>query len=212
MAGTEYKKQHKKISKKKAKRKLALAKKELIRNKAKALKWETLSDLSRDAIGLINNYVNYGKSLGEKYPEKLKDPVCKEIYGGYFKLLEEHLVQINRLIRLHAVEDKDGNPKVREDGSYIMRTGYCKDSDDDMTKILTLIDQYMGEIELLETMPAKIMLELAAQFESDNKIKEEIEDIKSKFNLDDKYLKNLKEETDQYRIKEDDNGGNKEDN
>lgn len=210
MAGNEYKKQHKKISKKKAKRKLEQVKKELIRNKAKALRWETLSDLSRDAIELIQKYTQYGQKLKDEHPEKLKDPVCKEIFGGYFKVLQEHLTQINKLIKLHAVVDENGNPKVREDGSYIMRTGYCRDNDDDMTKILTLIDQYMGEIELLETIPAKIMLELAAQFESDIKVKEDIEKIKSRFNLDEEYLKNIKEENEKYRLKEEDNGGSKE--
>ena len=191
MAKNTYKEQHKKISKKNSKNKVRLARKMVDKKKSSKLKWEELITLSRCAIEMIAKYTAYGKSLKDKHPERLEDPVTKEVYGGYFKLLNEHLTQINKIILLHSVLDKDGNPKVREDGSYIMRTGYCKD--EDLTTVVTLMDQYVSEIELLEAIPYKIMLELASQFDAEGLLKKDIEEMKKEYQEEQEIEQKLKE-------------------
>ena len=151
---------HNKVSSKRAKHK---TKKTYDANK-NVITWNVLKELSQSLVISLSNYEHLVATMAATYPERLEDLRTKESYIGFYKLVKEHLEQINKLAALHTLLDNDGNPRKDDKGQYIYIKGICR-SPDEMTKVSTLAMEYMSEFTQVSQLGSKVIPELAVQFQ-----------------------------------------------
>lgn len=132
--------------------------------------WNMLKKMNTTMVEMLASYVEVVNSLSLKYKDKVKtDLVLKESVNGFFKLVKEHIDQIEKLADMHSVTKDD----TRE-----FKAGICK-SVEEMQEVATIAMEYMTEQNLLTELGSKVVPELAVQFKADEEIKEAILDMGS---------------------------------
>lgn len=151
---------HNKVSSKRAKHK---TKKTYDANK-NVITWNVLKELSQSLVTTLSQYEQLVATMAATYPDRLNDLRTKESYIGFYKLVKEHLEQINKLAALHTLLDNEGNPRKDDKGVYLYIKGICR-SPDEMTKVSTLAMEYMSEFTQVSQLGSKVIPELAVQFQ-----------------------------------------------
>ena len=153
------------------------AKKNYDQNK-EVITWDVLISLAQGIMGTLGNYEKLVSEMAKTYPERLEDFKCKETYTGFYKLLEEHLTQLLNLIKLHSKVDENNEIKKDADGVFLYKKGICK-SEAEMSKVSTLVMEYMNEQTLVSEIGSKVLPELAVQFQVSKEIMNVIQDLAS---------------------------------
>lgn len=151
------------------------AKKSYDQNK-EVITWDVLTSLAQDIMSTIGNYERLVSEMAKTYPDRLNDFKCKETYAGFYKLLEEHLNQLVNLIKLHSEVDANGEIKKDSNGVFLYKKGICK-TQEEMSKVTTLIMEYMNEQTLVTELGSKVLPELAVQFQVSKEIMNVITDL-----------------------------------
>ena len=151
------------------------AKKSYDQNK-EVITWDVLTSLAQDIMSTLGNYERLVSEMAKTYPDRLNDFKCKETYAGFYKLLEEHLNQLVNLIKLHSEVDANGEIKKDSNGVFLYKKGICK-TQEEMTKVTTLIMEYMNEQTLVTELGSKVLPELAVQFQVSKEIMNVITDL-----------------------------------
>ena len=127
-------------------------------------------------MSTLGNYERLVSEMAKTYPDRLNDFKCKETYTGFYKLLEEHLNQLVNLIKLHSEVDANGEIKKDSNGVFLYKKGICK-TQEEMSKVTTLIMEYMNEQTLVTELGSKVLPELAVQFQVSKEIMNVITDL-----------------------------------
>lgn len=151
------------------------AKKSYDQNK-EVITWDVLTSLAQDIMSTLGNYERLVSEMAKTYPDRLNDFKCKETYAGFYKLLEEHLNQLVNLIKLHSEVDANGEIKKDSNGVFLYKKGICK-TQEEMSKVTTLIMEYMNEQTLVTELGSKVLPELAVQFQVSKEIMNVITDL-----------------------------------
>jgi hypothetical protein len=151
------------------------AKKSYDQNK-EVITWDILTSLAQDIMSTLGNYERLVSEMAKTYPDRLNDFKCKETYAGFYKLLEEHLNQLVNLIKLHSEVDANGEIKKDSNGVFLYKKGICK-TQEEMSKVTTLIMEYMNEQTLVTELGSKVLPELAVQFQVSKEIMNVITDL-----------------------------------
>lgn len=151
------------------------AKKSYDQNK-EVITWGVLTSLAQDIMSTLGNYERLVSEMAKTYPDRLNDFKCKETYAGFYKLLEEHLNQLVNLIKLHSEVDANGEIKKDSKGVFLYKKGICK-TQEEMSKVTTLIMEYMNEQTLVTELGSKVLPELAVQFQVSKEIMNVITDL-----------------------------------
>jgi len=151
------------------------AKKSYDQNK-EVITWDVLTSLAQDIMSTLGNYERLVSEMAKTYPDRLNDFKCKETYAGFYKLLEEHLNQLVNLIKLHSEVDANGEIKKDSKGVFLYKKGICK-TQEEMSKVTTLIMEYMNEQTLVTELGSKVLPELAVQFQVSKEIMNVITDL-----------------------------------
>lgn len=151
------------------------AKKSYDQNK-EVITWDVLTSLAQGIMGTLGNYERLVSEMAKTYPDRLNDFKCKETYAGFYKLLEEHLNQLVNLIKLHSEVDANGEIKKDSNGVFLYKKGICK-TQEEMSKVTTLIMEYMNEQTLVTELGSKVLPELAVQFQVSKEIMNVITDL-----------------------------------
>ena len=151
------------------------AKKSYDQNK-EVITWDVLTSLAQDIMSTLGNYERLVSEMAKTYPDRLNDFKCKETYAGFYKLLEEHLNQLVNLIKLHSEVDANGEIKKDSNGVFLYKKGICK-TQEEMSKVTTLIMEYMSEQTLVTELGSKVLPELAVQFQVSKEIMNVITDL-----------------------------------
>lgn len=151
------------------------AKKSYDQNK-EVITWDVLTSLAQDIMSTLGNYERLVSEMAKTYPDRLNDFKCKETYAGFYKLLEEHLNQLVNLIKLHSKVDANGEIKKDSKGVFLYKKGICK-TQEEMSKVTTLIMEYMNEQTLVTELGSKVLPELAVQFQVSKEIMNVITDL-----------------------------------
>lgn len=151
------------------------AKKSYDQNK-EVITWDALTSLAQDIMSTLGNYERLVSEMAKTYPDRLNDFKCKETYAGFYKLLEEHLNQLVNLIKLHSEVDANGEIKKDSNGVFLYKKGICK-TQEEMSKVTTLIMEYMNEQTLVTELGSKVLPELAVQFQVSKEIMNVITDL-----------------------------------
>lgn len=151
------------------------AKKSYDQNK-EVITWDVLTSLAQDIMSTLGNYERLVSEMAKTYPDRLNDFKCKETYAGFYKLLEEHLNQLVNLIKLHSEVDANGEIKKDSKGVFLYKKGICK-TQEEMSKVTTLIMEYMSEQTLVTELGSKVLPELAVQFQVSKEIMNVITDL-----------------------------------
>lgn len=151
------------------------AKKSYDQNK-EVITWDVLTTLAQDIMSTLGNYERLVSEMAKTYPDRLNDFKCKETYAGFYKLLEEHLNQLVNLIKLHSEVDANGEIKKDSNGVFLYKKGICK-TQEEMSKVTTLIMEYMNEQTLVTELGSKVLPELAVQFQVSKEIMNVITDL-----------------------------------
>lgn len=151
------------------------AKKSYDQNK-EVITWDVLTSLAQDIMSTLGNYERLVSEMAKTYPDRLNDFKCKETYAGFYKLLEEHLNQLVNLIKLHSEVDANGEIKKDSNGIFLYKKGICK-TQEEMSKVTTLIMEYMNEQTLVTELGSKVLPELAVQFQVSKEIMNVITDL-----------------------------------
>lgn len=151
------------------------AKKSYDQNK-EVITWDVLTSLAQDIMSTLGNYERLVSEMAKTYPDRLNDFKCKETYAGFYKLLEEHLNQLVNLIKLHSEVDVNGEIKKDSNGVFLYKKGICK-TQEEMSKVTTLIMEYMNEQTLVTELGSKVLPELAVQFQVSKEIMNVITDL-----------------------------------
>lgn len=151
------------------------AKKSYDQNK-EVITWDVLTSLAQDIMSTLGNYERLVSEMAKTYPDRLNDFKCKETYAGFYKLLEEHLNQLVNLIKLHSEVDANGEIKKDNNGVFLYKKGICK-TQEEMSKVTTLIMEYMNEQTLVTELGSKVLPELAVQFQVSKEIMNVITDL-----------------------------------
>lgn len=151
------------------------AKKSYDQNK-EIITWDVLTSLAQGIMGTLGNYERLVSEMAKTYPERLEDYKCKETYAGFYKLLEEHLNQLLNLIKLHSKVDENNEIKKDANGIFLYSKGICK-SQEEMSKVSTLVMEYMNEQTLVSEIGSKVLPELAVQFQVSKEIMKVITDL-----------------------------------
>ena len=153
------------------------AKKSYDQNK-EVITWDVLTSLAQDIMSTLGNYERLVSEMAKTYPDRLNDFKCKETYAGFYKLLEEHLNQLVNLIKLHSEVDANGEIKKDSNGVFLYKKGICK-TKEEMSKVTTLIMEYMNAQTLVTELGSKVLPELAVQFQVSKEIMNVITDLSS---------------------------------
>nr|DAR26140.1 MAG TPA: hypothetical protein [Caudoviricetes sp.] len=151
------------------------AKKSYDQNK-EVITWDVLTSLAQDIMSTLGNYERLVSEMAKTYPDRLNDFKCKETYAGFYKLLEEHLNQLVNLIKLHSEVDANGEIKKDSKGVFLYKKGICK-TQEEMSKVTTLLMEYMNEQTLVTELGSKVLPELAVQFQVSKEIMNVITDL-----------------------------------
>lgn len=151
------------------------AKKSYDQNK-EVITWDVLTSLAQDIMSTLGNYERLVSEMAKTYPDRLNDFKCKETYAGFYKLLEEHLNQLVNLVKLHSEVDANGEIKKDSNGVFLYKKGICK-TQEEMSKVTTLIMEYMNEQTLVTELGSKVLPELAVQFQVSKEIMNVITDL-----------------------------------
>ena len=163
-----------KVSSKRAKHK---TKKSYDANK-NVITWNVLKELSQSLVTTLSQYEQLVSTMAATYPDRLNDLRTKESYIGFYKLVKEHLEQVNKLAALHTLLDKDGNPRKDDKGVYLYIKGICR-TPDEMTKVSTLAMEYMSEFTQITQLGSKVIPELAVQFQVSEDMLKVVKDIQN---------------------------------
>lgn len=151
------------------------AKKSYDQNK-EVITWDVLTSLAQGIMGTLGNYERLVSEMAKTYPDRLNDFKCKETYAGFYKLLEEHLIQLLNLIKLHSQVDENGDIKKDAKGVFLYKKGICK-TQEEMSAVTTLIMEYMNEQTLVTELGSKVLPELAVQFQVSKEIMKVVTDL-----------------------------------